>query len=116
MSEEQNVVEESQVADQSEGQPDAQPEAEGPTVSEEIKVQVEDLFKVINDLIREGTVRRVKVIHQDRILVDIPLWAGLGTGVLMAVYMAPIAALIGVGALLGGVTVRVEREAPPDEE
>lgn len=106
MSEEQTVVEEPQVEEQ--------PKAEKTTMTEEIKVQVEDLFKVINDLVREGTVRRVKVIHNDRILVDIPLWAGLGTGVLMAVYMAPVAALIGVGALLGGVTLRVEREVPPE--
>jgi hypothetical protein len=47
--------------------------------------------------------------------VDIPLWAGVGSGVLMAVYMAPIAALIGVGALLGGCTLRVEREEPSSE-
>jgi hypothetical protein len=30
----------------------------------------------------------------------------------MAFYMAPIAALISVGALLGGCTLRVEREEP----
>jgi hypothetical protein len=89
-----------------------QPEAEKKVVTEEIKVQVEDLFKSINDLIREGTVRRVKVVKDDRILVDIPLWAGIGSGVLMAVYMAPIAALISVGALLGGLTLRVERDEP----
>jgi len=105
MSEEQTVVEEPQVEEQ--------PEAEKATVTEEIKVQVEDLFKVINDIVRQGTARRVKVSHHDRVLVDIPLWAGVGSGVLMAVYMAPVAALIGVGALLGGLTVRVEREEPP---
>lgn len=106
MTEEQPVIEEPQAEEQ--------PEAEKATVTEEIKVQVEDLFKVINDLVREGTVRRVKVLHNDRVLVDVPLWAGIGTGMLMAVYMAPVAALIGVGALLGGVTLRVEREVPPE--
>lgn len=78
--------------------------------SEEFKVQAQDLFKAINDLVRQGSVRRVKVLHNDRVLVDIPLWAGIGGGMLLAVYMAPVAALIGVGALLGGCTVRVERE------
>jgi hypothetical protein len=107
MTEEEKVVEEPQATEQ--------PEAEKKMVTEEIKVQMQDLFKAINDLVREGTARRVKVFHNDRLLVDIPLWAGVGSGVLMAVYMAPIAALIGVGALLGGCTLRVEREEPSSE-
>jgi hypothetical protein len=104
MTEEEKVVEEPQATEQ--------PKAEKKLVTEEIRVQVEDLFKAINDLVREGTVRRVRIFKDDRILVDIPLWAGIGSGVLMAVYMAPIAALISVGALLGGCTLRIEREEP----
>jgi Domain of unknown function (DUF4342) len=104
MTEEEKFVEGPQTAEQ--------PKAEKKVVTEEIKVQVQDLFKAINDLVREGTARRVKVFQKDRLLVDIPLWAGIGSGVLMAVYMAPIAALISVGALLGGCTLRVEREEP----
>ncbi|MGD2205909.1 MAG: DUF4342 domain-containing protein [Anaerolineae bacterium] len=102
MTEEQMVAEE------------PQPETEGSAGTEEIKVQVEDLFRAINDLIREGTVRRVKILHNDRVLVDIPLWAGIGSGVLLSIYMAPVAALASVGALLGGCTLRVEREDPPE--
>lgn len=85
-------------------------------ITAEIKVQAQDLFKTINGLIREGTVRRVMVIRNERTLVDIPLWAGIGSGVLLAVYMAPIAALVSVGALLGGCTVRIVREQPKTEE
>ena len=66
MSEEENVVEEEQAEE---------PTKE--TVTEELKVQTEDLFKAINDLIREGTVRRVTVMRNDRILLDIPLVAGV---------------------------------------
>lgn len=97
-------------------EPEAEEQSQGEKkgATEEIKVQVEDLFKAINDLIREGTVRRVKVIKNDRILVDIPLWAGMGGGVLMAVYMAPIAALLSIGGLVGGLTLRVERDEPSE--
>jgi hypothetical protein len=107
MSEEEKSVEEPQAEEKA--------RVEKNVVSEEIKVQMQDLFKAINDLIREGTVRRVKVYKDDRILMDIPLWAGVGGGVLLAVYMAPIAALISVGALVGGCTLRVEREEPPSQ-
>ena len=43
----------------------------------EFEVQTEDLFKAINDLIREGTVRRITVMRNDRVLLDIPLVAGM---------------------------------------
>jgi hypothetical protein len=104
MTEEEKVVNEPQAEEQ--------PKAEKKMVTEEIKVQAQDLLKAIGDVAHEGTVRRVKVYQKERILVDIPLWAGVGSGVLMAVYMAPLAALISVGALLGGCTLRVEREEP----
>lgn len=113
MTEEEKVggAEQEEQAEQAE----EQPQAEKKVRTEEFKVQAQDLFKVINDLIREGTVRRVKVLHNDRTLVDFPLWAGIGSAMLLTVYMAPVAALISVGALLGGCTVRVEREEPPAE-
>ncbi len=105
MSEEEKVVEEEQAEE---------PTRE--TVTEELKVQTEDLFKAINDLIREGTVRRVTVMRNDRILLDIPLVAGVAASVLFAFYMPFLSAIVAAGALLGGCTVRIERDEPEDEE
>jgi hypothetical protein len=85
------------------------------TVTEEIKVQAQDLFQAINDIIREGTAKRVTVLRNDRVLVDIPLVVGVGASVLLAIYMPVISAIVAVGALFGGCTVRIEREEPPDE-
>jgi hypothetical protein len=85
------------------------------TVTEEIKVQAQDLFKALNDIIREGTARRVMVLRNDRVLIDIPLVAGVAAGVLLAVYMTAISAIVAAGALIGGCTVRIVREEPPDE-
>ena len=82
------------------------------TATEEIKVQTQDLFRAINDLIREGTVRRVTVLRNDRVLVDIPLVAGLPLGLILATQMPLISAVVGVGALLGGCTLRIERDEP----
>jgi hypothetical protein len=90
------------------GEPASEPAAK-PAV-EEIKVQAEDLFKTINDIIREGTARRVIVMRNDRTLVDIPLAFGLGASVVLAIYMPILSAMVGVGALLGGCTVRIERD------
>jgi hypothetical protein len=91
------------------------PEGGERTTTEEIKVQAEDLFKAINDLVREGTARRVTVVRNERVLVDIPLALGAASGVLLAVYMPTISAIAAVAALLGGCTVRIEREEQPPE-
>jgi hypothetical protein len=88
----------------------------GRTTTEEIKVQAEDLFETLNGIIREGTAKRVTVMRNDRVLVDIPLVLGIGASVVLAIYMPVITAVVGVGALLTGCTVRVEREEPSDED
>lgn len=114
MAEEEKVIEEEQVEEQADtGSGDAGG-ARG-TVTEEIKVQTQDLFKAINDLIRESTVRRVTILRNDRVLVDIPLIVGVPISLILATQLPLLSALAGVGALLGGCTLRIEREESPEE-
>jgi hypothetical protein len=90
-----------------------QPEPQaGESVTEERRVQAPDLLKTINNIIREGTARRITVIRKDRTLLDIPLVAGAAASVILAIYLPWITAIAAAGALLGGCTVRVEREEP----
>ena len=91
----------------------AEPMAEGKTVVEEIRVQAEDLVKTLNDLVREATVRRVTIVRNNRTLVDLPLPLGVAAGVVLGIYLPVISALVGIGALLTGCTLRVERDEPP---
>jgi hypothetical protein len=105
MTEEERVVEPGQAE-----MPEAEP------VIEEIKVQAQDLFKALNDLIREGTARRVTIIRNDRVLVDIPLAVGVAASVVLAIYLPIISALAAVGALFSGCTLRIERDAPEPED
>jgi hypothetical protein len=90
-----------------------QGEPESNTVTEEIKVQAQDLYKTVSDLVHEATVRRIMVVRKGRTLVDLPLPVGLAAGAVLGIYMPVISAITGVGALLTGCTVRVERDAPP---
>jgi hypothetical protein len=108
MAKEEKVVEGEQVEESA--------EEEKGTVTEEIKVQAEDLFQVLNDIIREGTAKRVTVMRNDRILVDIPLVAGVAASLALAIYMPVLSAIVAVGALFAGCTVRIEREEPADED
>jgi hypothetical protein len=88
----------------------------GETVTEEIKVQAQDLFETLNDIIRQGTAKRVTVLRNDRVLVDIPLVVGVAASLVFAVYMPVLSAIVAVGALFGGCTVRIERDAQEDED
>jgi hypothetical protein len=116
MSEEENTVETEAAEGEAEtGQADAG-EGKAWTATEEIKVQTQDLFRAINDLIREGTVRRITVMRNDRVLVDIPLILGLPASLILATQLPLITAVVGVGALLGGCTLRIERDEPAEEE
>jgi hypothetical protein len=84
-------------------------------VVEEIKVQAQDLFQAINDIVREGTAKRITVMRNDRVLLDIPLAVGVAASVVLALQMPVLSAIVAVGALFGGCTVRIEREEPPTE-
>ncbi len=79
---------------------------------EEMKVQAKDLAQTINDIIREGMASRVTVTRGERTLLDLPLALGITGGALFAIYMPVISAVVGIVALLGGCTVRVERDQP----
>jgi hypothetical protein len=114
MSEEEQVVE--IAVDEVKEEQDEETAQAGQTVTEEIKVQAEDLFETLNGIIREGTAKRVTIMRNDRVLVDIPMVLGIGASLVMAWYMPIITAVVGVGALLTGCTVRIEREEPKDED
>jgi hypothetical protein len=98
MTEEQNVVDAEQVEE----------------TTEEIKVQVQDLIQAVKDILQEGTARRVVIFRNDRVLVDIPLVAGMAASLVLAIYLPVLSAIVAVGALFGGVTLRVEREEPAE--
>jgi len=88
--------------------------AGGRTVTEETKVQARDLQKNIEKILHEGRVRRIQVIRKGRTILDIPLSAGVAAGAVMVIWLPQILAIAALGAVLGGCTIRVEREEPQD--
>ena len=114
MMNDENVVEVEQVEEAVEANPAEEAAAEGKTVTEEIKVQTDELVNAVGNVVREGTARRITILRNDRVLVDIPLVVGVGASVVLAIYMPLITAITGVGALLAGCTLRIERDEPAD--
>lgn len=87
------------------------------TTYEELKGTASQVFRRIKHLIREGTARRV-IVHdneEDRVMLDIPLVAGIA-GTVLASYSVPLISAIGFYLFgLNDVSIIVER-AKTDEE
>lgn len=76
-------------------------------IEETFKVTGENLLKKVNELIKEGNVRKVTIKDKSgKILVDFPLTLGV-----VGAAIAPVLAAIGAfAALIGECTISVERE------
>lgn len=76
---------------------------------EKYTVSGHDLIDKIQELIRQGNIRRVRIIHDGRPLIDIPLTVGV-PAVAVTVLAVPVLAAIGVvAALVTECTIEVEK-------
>lgn len=75
--------------------------------TESFRIQGEQLLKKVNDLIKEGNVRRITIKDKNgKNLVVLPLTLGV-----VGAALAPVLAGVGaIAALIGECTITVERE------
>ena len=86
--------------------------AERKTCWETFKAEGANVIDKLNNLIREGNVRRVVVEHNGRNVAEFPLTVGV-----VGAVIAPVAALVGVlVAILQDCTIKVEREVTATED
>jgi Domain of unknown function (DUF4342) len=77
---------------------------------ESVKLEGEAVVDKLKELIHEGNVRRIRIVHQGRTVAEFPLTAGV-----VAAVLAPVAAAIGaVVALLKDCSIEAERERKDD--
>ncbi len=78
------------------------------TTREEFKVSGSQLVDTVKDLIHQGNIRRIQVIHEGRVVFELPL-----TAVAVGVLVAPLVAALGAfAALATESTIVVERDTP----
>ncbi|USN53081.1 MAG: DUF4342 domain-containing protein [Candidatus Nomurabacteria bacterium] len=75
-------------------------------MTEEFKVNGEDLVRKIKELIHEGNVRRISIRQDDKTMLEIPVtWAAVGA------VIAPVFAAVGaLAALVTECTIVVEKK------
>jgi len=80
---------------------------------DEIEVEGRELVSRVQDLIREGNVRRVRVKDsKGRYLLEIPLTAGVVLGGVIALSSPPMLALSVLAGFVAKIEIEVIREVP----
>jgi hypothetical protein len=86
--------------------------------TEKFTVDGSHVVERIKELIHQGNIRRVRLIHKGHPLIDIPLTAGVGVAAVTALAAPVLAALGAIAALVTECTIEVERaeDTPRDKD
>lgn len=79
------------------------------TVKESFNVSGKELLNRVKKLIREGNVRKVRVIHKNNTLIEIPLTIGAPAAAVGIIAAPVLAAVAAIAAMVTECTIEVER-------
>ena len=81
--------------------------------TEKFTVSGSQLVEKVKQLIHEGNIRKVRLLHEERTLLEIPLTVG-APAVAIGIMVAPVLAALGAfAALVTECTIEVERIKKP---
>ena len=77
--------------------------------TEKFRVSGSEIVEKVKQLIHEGNIRKVRLVHEDRTIIEIPLSIGAPAAAL-GIMAAPVLAAIGAfAALVTECTIEVEK-------
>ena len=79
------------------------------TDSENFTVSGSQLVEKIKQLIHEGNIRRVRLLHEGRVVLEIPLSIGAPAAVVGILAVPVLAAVAAFAALVTECTIEVEK-------
>ena len=79
------------------------------TERETYTIKGSDVVEKIQQLIHAGNIRRVRLIHDGRTIIEVPLSVGAPVAVIGIMYMPVLAAIGAAAALLTECTLEVEK-------
>ncbi len=77
--------------------------------SEKFTINGDQVVEKVKQLIHEGNIRRVRLIHEGKVLIELPLSIGAPVAVIGIVWMPVLAAIGAAAALLTECTLEVEK-------
>ncbi|MBA7626191.1 hypothetical protein ES703_33635 [subsurface metagenome] len=79
------------------------------TNSEKFTVSGSQLVEKVKQLIHEGNIRRVRLLHEGRVVLEIPLSIGAPAAVIGILAAPVLAAIAAFAALVTECTIEVEK-------
>ena len=86
------------------------------TTREKFTVSGSQLVDKVKQLIHEGNVRRVRLLHEGRVVLEIPLTIGAPAAAIGILTAPLLAALAAFAALVTECTIEVEKREDSDTE
>ena len=83
---------------------------------EKIKVSGSQLIEKVKQLIREGNIRKIRILHEDRTILEVPLSIGAPAAAATIIALPILAALGAFAALVTECTIEVEKVDGTDEK
>ena len=77
--------------------------------TEKIKVKGNQVIDKVKQLIREGNIRKVRIVHEERTILEIPLSIGASAAAITIMAAPLLAALGAFTALVTECTIEVEK-------
>jgi len=82
---------------------------------ERFTVSGSNLVEKVKELVRQGNIRRVRLIHEEKTLIDIPLSLGVPAAAVVVLAAPLLAALAAIAALVKECTIEIEKVEETDE-
>ena len=76
---------------------------------ERFTVAGSNLVNKVKELVHQGNIRRIRLIHDERALIDIPLSIGAPATAVAVLATPVIAALAAIAALVNDCTIEIEK-------
>jgi hypothetical protein len=83
--------------------------------TEKHTVSGDQVLSKVKELIREGNVRKVRLIHEDKTLLEIPLTVGVPVAAVGILALPLLAAIGAVAALVTECTIEIEKVEKSEE-
>ncbi len=82
---------------------------------ERFTVSGSNLVEKVKEFVRQGNIRRVRLIHEEKTLIDIPLSVGAPAAAVVVLAAPLLAALAAITALVKECTIEIEKVEETDE-